>query len=147
MSARSGPRGIGSTQPGPTVEHGRQCEPAALRSADRWRCRTLSIPRDAGLFRLHTRTVRFVDSIRERSGFVLVDSPSLGNADVSLLPLMDAVLFVVDCRRIHSRRLVVARRQLDRVNADLLGVVFNRANASVIRPEPSFLAAAGSAPQ
>jgi Mrp family chromosome partitioning ATPase len=93
-----------------------------------------------------SRTVRFVDSIRQRSGVVLVDSPSLGDADaVSLLPLMDAVLFVVDCRRMHSRRLVVARRQLDRLNAELLGVVFNRANTSVIRPEPSYLAAAGSA--
>jgi len=102
---------------------------------------------DAELSRSRAMQACF-DSIRERSGFVLVDSPSLGDADaVSILPRMDAVLFVVDCRRMHSRRLVVARRQLDRVNADLLGVVFNRANALVIRPEPSFLTAAGSAAQ
>ena len=63
------------------------------------------------------------DSIRERSGFVLVDSPSLGDADAaSLVPLVDAVLFVVDARHMHARRLAIARRQLDRLNADILGV-------------------------
>ena len=69
------------------------------------------------------------DSIRERSGFVLVDSPPLGDADAaSLFPLVDAVLFVVDARHMHARRLVIARRQLDRLDADMLGIVFNRAS-------------------
>jgi capsular exopolysaccharide synthesis family protein len=75
------------------------------------------------------------DSIRERSGFVLVDSPPLGDTDaVSLLPFVDAVLFVVDARHMHARSLAICRRQLDRHNADLLGIVFNRASPSVIRP-------------
>ena len=86
------------------------------------------------------------DSIRERSGLVLVDSPPLGDADaVSLLPLVDAVLFVVDARHMHARKLTICRRQLDRVNADLLGIVFNRASPSVIRPEFSIAAAPSSA--
>jgi len=86
------------------------------------------------------------DSIRERSGFVLVDSPPLGDADaVSLLPLVDAVLFVVDARHMHARRLAIGRRQLDRLNANLLGIVFNRASPSVIRPEFSIAAAPSSA--
>jgi capsular exopolysaccharide synthesis family protein len=88
------------------------------------------------------------DSIRERSDFVLVDSPPLGDADaISLMPVVDSVLFVVDCRSMHARRLSIARRQLDRVNADVLGVVFNRATASVTRPEPRFLATAASSAQ
>jgi hypothetical protein len=57
---------------------------------------------------------------------------------------VDAVLFVVDCRRMHGRKLAIARRQLDRVNADLVGIVFNRANFGVIKPEPARLVAAGS---
>ena len=80
----------------------------------------------------------FFDSIRERTGFVLVDSPPLGDPDaVSLLPFVDAVLFVVDCRHMHARRLAVARRQLDRMNADVLGVVFNRATACGDQAGPS----------
>ena len=86
------------------------------------------------------------DSIRERSGFVLVDSPPLGDADaVSLLPLVDAVLFVVDARHMHPRRLAICRRQLDRLDADILGIVFNRASPSVIKPELSIAAAPSSA--
>ena len=81
-------------------------------------------------------------SIRERSGFVLVDSPPLGDADAaSLLPLVDAVLFVVDARHMHARRLAICRRQLDRLDADMLGIVFNRASPSVIKPEFSIAAA------
>jgi hypothetical protein len=41
-------------------------------------------------------------------------------------PFVDAVLFVVRWRRMHARRLAIARRQLDRVNADMLGIVFSR---------------------
>jgi capsular exopolysaccharide synthesis family protein len=86
------------------------------------------------------------DSIRERSGFVLVDSPPLGHADAaSLLPLVDAVLFVVDSRHMHARRLAICRRQLDRLDADMLGIVFNRASRSVIRPDFSIAAAPSSA--
>ena len=82
------------------------------------------------------------ESIRERSGFVLVDSPPLGDAEAaSLLPLVDAVLFVVDARHMHARRLTICRRQVDRLDADLLGIVFNRASPSVIKPEFSIAAA------
>jgi len=88
----------------------------------------------------------FFDTIRERSGFVLVDSPPLDDADAaSLLPLVDAVLFVADARHLHARRLVICRRQLDRLNADILGIVFNRASRSVIKPELSIAAAPSSA--
>ena len=51
---------------------------------------------------------------------------------------------VVDCRRMHGRTLAVARRQFDRMQVDLLGIVFNRATASVMRPQPHSLVAAGS---
>jgi succinoglycan biosynthesis transport protein ExoP len=75
------------------------------------------------------------DSIQERSAFVLVDAPPISDAEaVSLLPFVDGVLFVVDSRHMHARRLTLARRQLDRLNADLVGVVFNRVGPSVIRP-------------
>ena len=84
-------------------------------------------------------------SIRERSSVVLVDAPPIGDPDaVSLLPFVDGVLFVVDCRRMHGRTLAVARRQLDRMHVDLLGIVFNRATASVMKPQPHSLVAAGS---
>jgi Mrp family chromosome partitioning ATPase len=87
----------------------------------------------------------FFDSIRERSGFVLVDSPPVGNPDaLSLLPFVDGVLFVADCRHMHARKMAIARRQLDRVGADLVGIVFNRATPSVIKPEPALLVAARS---
>jgi capsular exopolysaccharide synthesis family protein len=87
----------------------------------------------------------FLESIRERSGFVLVDTPPVGDPDtVSLFPFVDSVLFVADCRHMHARRLVVARRQLDRMNVDLLGIVFNRASPTVIKPEPALPAAARS---
>jgi len=86
------------------------------------------------------------DAIRERSGFVLVDSPPLGDADAaSLLPMVDSVLFVVDAKHMHARRLAICRRQLDRLNADMLGIVFNRVSPSVIKPEFSMAAASSSA--
>jgi polysaccharide biosynthesis transport protein len=85
------------------------------------------------------------DSIRKQPGFVLVDSPPLGDADAaSLLPLVDAVLFVADARHLHARRLVICRRQLDRLDADMLGIVFNRVSPSVIRPELSIAATPAS---
>ena len=84
-------------------------------------------------------------SVRERSSVVLIDAPPIGDPDaVSLLPFVDGVLFVVDCRRMHGRTLAVARRQFDRMQVDLLGIVFNRATASVMRPQPHSLVAAGS---
>jgi hypothetical protein len=58
---------------------------------------------------------------------------------------VDAVLFVVDARHMHARRLAICRRQLDRLNADMLGIVFNRASLSVIKPELSIAAAPSSA--
>jgi len=87
----------------------------------------------------------FFDWIRQRSGFVLLDSPPIGHSEaLSLLPFADGVMFIVDSRRMHGRKLAIARRQLDRADADLLGIVFNRASRAVIRPDPRLLAAAGS---
>ena len=77
------------------------------------------------------------DSIRERSGFVLVDSPPLGDADAASLVTPRGCGALRRGRQTHAREEArdLSRRQLDRLNADVLGVVFNRVGPSVIRPE------------
>jgi Mrp family chromosome partitioning ATPase len=75
------------------------------------------------------------DLIRERPGYVLIDGSSLEEANlVALVPLVDAVLLVVDANRMRADRLTVAGRQLGRMNAHLVGVVFNRVSRSTMRP-------------
>ena len=114
-----------------------QPHPAALRPADRRRHRLSQATGD--------RDAVF-DSIRERSGFVLVDSPPLGDPDaVSLLPFVDGVLFVVDCRRMHGQEAGGRSSSARPGQRRPAGYRVQPCNCfAVIRPEPRRLAAAGS---
>jgi Mrp family chromosome partitioning ATPase len=77
-----------------------------------------------------------LESLATGSDFVLVDGPPLGDADaVALLPFVDAVLFVMDARRMRARTFRLARRQLDRAEAPIVGLVFNRVTRSVLEPD------------
>jgi Mrp family chromosome partitioning ATPase len=77
-----------------------------------------------------------LQSLARGSDFVLVDGPALSDADaVALLPMVDAVIFVVNARHMRAPALLVARRQLDRVEAPIVGLVFNRATRSVREPD------------
>lgn len=63
-----------------------------------------------------------------RADLVIIDAPPmLGVADsVALAPLTDGVLFVVDAPTANPEVVRVARSQLDKINAPILGSVFNR---------------------
>src|SRR5207245_975265 len=60
--------------------------------------------------------------------FVLVDAaPILATSDaVAIAPLVDAVLLVADADRVNQRNVARARRQLELIDAPLLGSVLNR---------------------
>ncbi len=68
----------------------------------------------------------------EMADYVLVDAaPVLAVADAATLaPLVDAVLFVVDAQRTHRGAVEQARRQLEQVNAKIIGAVLNNFDPS-----------------
>jgi capsular exopolysaccharide synthesis family protein len=68
--------------------------------------------------------------LRQLADFIVIDSaPVLGTSDaLALAPLVDAVLFVNDPDRADRRAVARARRQLDLINAVLIGSVLNRFN-------------------
>lgn len=68
----------------------------------------------------------------EMADYVLVDAaPLLAVADAATLaPLVDAVLFVVDAQSTHRGAVQQARRQLEQVNALIIGAVLNNFDPS-----------------
>ena len=70
-----------------------------------------------------------LSSLKKRADLVIIDSAPLSSADaVALTPLVDAVLFVVDPDSAVRIAVHSARRQLDRLNAHVLGAVFNNSD-------------------
>ena len=70
-----------------------------------------------------------LSSLKRRADIVIIDSAPLSSADaVALTPLVDAVLFVVDPATAVRIAVNSARRQLDRLNAHVLGAVFNNSD-------------------
>jgi capsular exopolysaccharide synthesis family protein len=68
-------------------------------------------------------------SLKEHAELVIIDSAPLSSADaVALTPLVDSVLFVVDPAQTVRISVHSARRQLDRLNAHVLGAVFNNSD-------------------
>jgi capsular exopolysaccharide synthesis family protein len=70
---------------------------------------------------------RLLASLREVADIVLLDCPPvLAVADtVTLAPLADAVLFVADAQTTHRSAVEQTKRQLDQVNAQILGCLLN----------------------
>jgi capsular exopolysaccharide synthesis family protein len=68
----------------------------------------------------------------DMADYVLVDAaPVLAVADAATLaPLTDAVLFVADAQRTHRGSVEQARRQLEQVNAHIIGAVLNNFDPS-----------------
>lgn len=75
---------------------------------------------------------RLMAELRDIADFVLVDvAPVLPVTDaMTLVPLCDAVLFVADASKTTGDAVERARRQLDQVNARLVGAVLNNFDAS-----------------
>jgi capsular exopolysaccharide synthesis family protein len=75
-----------------------------------------------------------VEELKRWADFVLIDSPPLlAVADARVLvPACDAVLFVADARSSTRADLTEARRELEWVSADLVGVVMMN-----VRPDPT----------
>jgi capsular exopolysaccharide synthesis family protein len=73
------------------------------------------------------RMAELLTVLTGRAELVIIDAPPvLDMADtLSLVPLADGVLFVADGRRTVHGPLARARKQLDHVNAHILGVVVN----------------------
>ena len=78
---------------------------------------------------------RLLAALKETVDFVLLDgTPTLGLSDaITLAPLADAVLFVIDPENSHRGAVEQSRRQLAKVDADVLGVVLNNFDISKAR--------------
>jgi capsular exopolysaccharide synthesis family protein len=75
---------------------------------------------------------RLLSVPNEMADYVLVDAaPVLAVADAATLaPLTDAVLFVADAQSTHRGAVEQARRQLEQVNAQIIGAVLNNFDPS-----------------
>jgi polysaccharide biosynthesis transport protein len=78
------------------------------------------------------RMGRVIATVREMADFVVVDgTPTLAISDaVTLAPFVDAVLFVADAGRTTRSAAAHARRQLEQVDANLVGAVLNNFDPS-----------------
>jgi capsular exopolysaccharide synthesis family protein len=78
---------------------------------------------------------RLLSRLREMADVVLIDcAPLLLVADaLTLAPLADGVLYVCDSERTARGAVTRARRQLDQVNAEVIGCVLNDFDASRAR--------------
>lgn len=76
------------------------------------------------------RMEKLLAELRDTADYVLIDSaPVLAAADaMTLVPLVDSVLFVADGSRTTVETLGTAREQLSHVDARLLGAVLNNFN-------------------
>jgi capsular exopolysaccharide synthesis family protein len=75
--------------------------------------------------------------LRPQFDFIVIDSPPVnGYADASILaPKVDGVILVVEADRTPVSEAEAAKRQLDKVDARILGVVLNRRRSYI----PAFL--------
>ena len=78
---------------------------------------------------------RLLVQLREMADVVLINcAPVLLVADaLTLAPLADGVLYVCDSERTARGAVTRARRQLDQVNAEVIGCVLNDFDASRAR--------------
>jgi succinoglycan biosynthesis transport protein ExoP len=81
------------------------------------------------------RMGRLLAELRGLADFVIIDTPPLlTTSDVAALaPLSDAVLFVVDPRRVEAALVEQARRELALLGSSILGIVVNRFNPRKFR--------------
>ncbi len=75
---------------------------------------------------------KLLAALREVSDFVLIDgAPLLPVSDsVTLAPLVDAVLFVADAQNTHRSAVDYGMKQLQQINAPVLGAVLNNFDPS-----------------
>jgi Mrp family chromosome partitioning ATPase len=73
--------------------------------------------------------------VRDFADFVLIDTPPLLTSPdvVSLAPLADGILLVVDPRLTRRSALERARHEIDRIEVPVLGVVVNKHDPSQFR--------------
>jgi capsular exopolysaccharide synthesis family protein len=78
---------------------------------------------------------RLLAQVRDFADFVLIDTPPLLTASdvVSLAPLTDGVLFVVDPHLARRSTLEQARHELELIDVPVLGVVVNKHDPSQFR--------------
>ncbi|NTU80165.1 MAG: polysaccharide biosynthesis tyrosine autokinase [Chloroflexales bacterium] len=71
-----------------------------------------------------------VEELRQQADFIIFDTPALlAVSDAAVLaPVVDGVLLVVGRAQVYQEALQTACKQLDTVNARLVGVVVNRAD-------------------
>jgi succinoglycan biosynthesis transport protein ExoP len=85
------------------------------------------IPQDPAALLGSRRAADFIQSVREVSDFVIIDTPPvLAVADASILaPLVDGTIFVMNAERSSRSALIQARDQLDNAGANIVGAVYN----------------------
>jgi succinoglycan biosynthesis transport protein ExoP len=85
------------------------------------------IPQDPAALLGSRRAAEFIQSVREVSDFVIIDTPPvLAVADASILaPLVDGTIFVMNAERSSRSALIQARDQLDNAGANIVGAVYN----------------------
>jgi capsular exopolysaccharide synthesis family protein len=91
-----------------------------------------TLPDDPALILGSPAMADVLRALADRYDLIIIDAASvLGRADtIALAPLADGVLFVADARNATPGVLSLARKQLEQVDAHLLGAVFNRRRLS-----------------
>ena len=85
------------------------------------------IPHDPAALLGSRRASEFIQSIREVSDFVIIDTPPvLAVADASILaPMVDGTIFVMNAERSSRSAMTQTRNQLENAGANLIGAVYN----------------------
>ncbi|MGB9975795.1 CpsD/CapB family tyrosine-protein kinase [Thermovenabulum sp.] len=70
----------------------------------------------------------FLEEVSQNYDYLIIDSPPVNSvADASILStLVDGVILVTACHETEREALIVAKNQLEKVNARILGVVLNK---------------------
>jgi Mrp family chromosome partitioning ATPase len=84
---------------------------------------------------LQTHLASYFDQLRREYRYVLIDCPSLKDSHdaVTLAPLVDGVVLVVEANRTQKDQLLYAERIIEAAHGRLLGHILNR--RSYVVPE------------
>jgi capsular exopolysaccharide synthesis family protein len=70
---------------------------------------------------------KVLEVLKEKFDVILMDTPPMLVSDPQILASKaDGVLYIIQPGKSHSRHFVAQLKQLDQINARILGVVFNR---------------------
>lgn len=100
---------------------------AAGASSDLWQTHRSDGSRD-NWHGIQTRLAIYLEKLRREYRYVLIDCPSLREAEhaVVLAPLVDGIVFVVEANRTQKEQFLYAERAIENAGGRILGHVLNK---------------------